>query len=58
MSKDLYEPKNIQPLVENKQRDVELIKILYISTERVVKTTPRFNYWSFDCKFGKTKEGL
>ena len=53
--------KTFQLIVANKNKDrqVESIKNevrKYIKRERSKKLPEGFNYWSFDCKFGKTKE--
>jgi hypothetical protein len=51
--------KTFQLIVANKNKDrqVEAIKNevrKYIKRERSKKLPEGFNYWSFDCKFGKT----
>lgn len=53
--------KTFQLIVANKKKDrqVEAIKNevrKYIKRERSKKLPEGFNYWSFDCKFGKTQE--
>lgn len=52
--------KTFQLIVANKKKDrqVESIKNevrKYIKRERSKKLPEGFNYWSFDCKFGKTE---
>ena len=52
--------KTFQLIVANKKKDrqVEAIKNevrKYIKRERSKKLPEGFNYWSFDCKFGKTE---
>ena len=53
--------KTFQLIVANKKKDrqVEAIKNevrKYIKRERSKKLPEGFNYWSFDCKFGKTAD--
>ncbi len=53
--------KTFQLIVANKKKDrqVEAIKNevrKYIKRERSKKLPEGFNYWNFDCKFGKTQE--
>ena len=53
--------KTFQLIVANKKKDrqVESIKNevrKYIKRERSKKLPEGFNYWSFDCKFGKTAD--
>ena len=53
--------KTFQLIVANKKkvRQVEAIKNevrKYIKRERSKKLPEGFNYWSFDCKFGKTAD--
>ena len=53
--------KTFQLIVANKQKDrqVEAIKNevrKYIKRERSKRLPEGFNYWTFDCKFGKTAD--
>ncbi len=53
--------KTFQLIVANKNKDRQVDAIKnevrkYIKRERTKRLPEGFNYWSFDCKFGKTAE--
>ncbi len=53
--------KTFQLIVANKNKDRQVDSIKnevrkYIKRERSKRLPEGFNYWSFDCKFGKTEQ--